>query len=86
MSHILKTFGDELRHNDCLAEADAFDAWVKQAESDIHNKHTQQFIKALEWIIVRTDHSLSDRVAQMQRLTEFEGPVVIGMQKFTGWN
>jgi hypothetical protein len=86
MSHILKTFGDELRHNNCLDEAGAFDAWVKLAENDIHNKHTQQFIKALEWIIVRTEHSLLERVEQMQRLTEFEGPAVLGMRAYTGWN
>jgi hypothetical protein len=85
MADILKTFADELRSHECGAEADVFESWLKQAGNDIHNRHTKQFLKALEWIVSRTEHSLVERVDQMARLTEFETPVVIGMRAFTGW-
>jgi urocanate hydratase len=79
-------FLSELRTHECMAPAAAqIDAWIKDARNDWRNKHTQNFLKAVDWKAARTDHSIGERLDQMCRPTQFKGPVVMSISNFTGW-
>jgi hypothetical protein len=86
MSNAIDHFISELRSHECLApSADELQSWVIDARNDWRNRNTINFLKAVEWIATRTDHSLVDRLTQLGRLSQFEGPVVVSMALFTGW-
>jgi hypothetical protein len=86
MSNAIDHFVSECRSHECLAQsADEIQSWVTNARKDWRNRHNINFLKAIEWIAARSDHSIVERLTQMGRLTQFEGPVVVSMALFTGW-
>jgi len=86
MASAIDHFISELRSHECLAQsADEFQSWVNTARNDWRNRHAINFLKAVEWIATRTDHSIVERLTQIGRLSQFEGPVVVSMALFTGW-
>jgi hypothetical protein len=86
MTDVLKAFADEVRSHDMAEAANMFEYWLEQARLDIHNKHTRNFLKAMEWIARRTDRTLTERVEKMVQLGEIKGPLVMSMKLFTGWS
>jgi hypothetical protein len=64
-------FLSELRTHECMAPAAAqIDAWIKDARNDWRNKHTQNFLKAVDWKAARTDHSIGERLAWISMATD----------------
>jgi hypothetical protein len=70
MTDSLKDFAEEMRRNDCRAEADVFEAMVRNERSGLCSR--PQFLEALEQIASRTEHSFVERLAQVIRLAEIE--------------
>jgi hypothetical protein len=86
MTDALKQFSVELWSIDAEA-ARMFDSMIKQINDEaIMNRHARSLLRGCEWIASHTERTLLERVEQMQRLTEFEGPVVLGMRAFTNWH
>jgi hypothetical protein len=86
MTDSLKQFAVELWAIDAEA-AQMFEAGIKQITiAGYFSKSVRNLLKAIEWIASRTDHSIMERLTQMQRLAEIKPPAVIGMKKLTGWN
>jgi hypothetical protein len=86
MSSAIDHFVSELRAHECLAQsADEIQTWINDSRNDWRNRHSINFLKAIEWIAARSDHSIVERLTQMGRLTQFEVPVIVSMALFTGW-
>lgn len=82
----LEDFIAEMRAYDRLTEpAEVLEALVKKWSVQ-GNRDTRALLRAMEWIASRTDHSLVERLEQMERLAKIKTPVVMSMSAFTGWN
>jgi hypothetical protein len=84
----LEDFLSEMRAEPVLAGdiVDDLEAVLQRTKTEARtNSHAQSFLKAVAWIASHTDRSIVERLTQLQRLTSFEGPVVMSMTAFTGW-
>jgi hypothetical protein len=83
----IEDFIAELRGTRIMDDiADNLEAALRATKTEaLTNRHARELLKAVAWIAAHTERSIVERLAQLQRLTSFDRPVVMSMALFTGW-